>query len=275
LHGAGDSFKKGFNIELRQFPMTQARILEKTEGGICSLTLYRPERLNAICVPMARNIAGTFKRISRNKSIRVVVLRGAGRAFSAGGDLKDIRSHPKVSGKIYNDISRYIHQTILTIAAMPQVVIAAVPGPAYGAGFGLALACDLVVASADATLCPSFINLALAPNAATTHLLPRILGPKRAMEAFLTAHVFSAKEAERLGIINHAWPKKVFERNLENLIRNILSRSPRTIQRIKKLLRSSLVQDLSRQLELERKEIAASARNPEFTKEIDAFFHRK
>jgi 2-(1,2-epoxy-1,2-dihydrophenyl)acetyl-CoA isomerase len=216
-----------------------------------------------------------MRGISRKKSIRVVVLRGAGRAFSAGGDLKDIRSHPMQSGKIYDNISRYIHQAILTIRAMPQVVIAAVPGPAYGAGFGLALACDLVVATTEATLCPSFINLALAPNAATTHLLPRILGPKRAMEAFLTARVFSAKEAERLGIINHAWPKKVFERNLGNLIQNILTRSPRTIQRIKKLLRSTFTQSISQQLEIERGEIAASARNPEFTREVDAFFHRK
>lgn len=254
--------------------MTQPKILEKTKDGVCTLTLYRPERLNAICVPLARQISETLKRISEKKNIHVVILRGAGRAFCAGGDLKDIRTHPHLSGKIYNDISLYIHRTIQTIASMPQIVIAAVTGPAYGAGFGLALSCDLVVATVNATLCPSFINLALAPNAATSHLLPRILGPKRAMEAFVTAHVFSAREAADLGVINHAWSKKEFEKKLLNLTQDILRRSPKTIQRIKKLMRSSFAQDLSHQLEMERREISGSAAEAAFSKEVKRFFLR-
>jgi 2-(1,2-epoxy-1,2-dihydrophenyl)acetyl-CoA isomerase len=254
--------------------MTQPKILEKTKDGICTLTLSRPERLNAICVPLARHISETMKRIAEKKNIRVVILRGAGRAFCAGGDLKDIRTHPQRSGKIYSDISLYIHRTLQTIAAMPQVVIAAVTGPAYGAGFGLALGCDLVVATTDATLCPSFINLALAPNAATSYLMPRILGPKRAMEAFVTAHVFSAREAETLGVINHAWAKKEFERKLQALTQDILRRSPKTIQRIKKLMRSTFVQDLADQLAMERKEISAAAGEAAFSREVKQFFLR-
>ena len=254
--------------------MTQAKILEKTQNGVCTLTLSRPERLNAICVPLARQISATMKRIAANKNIRVVILRGAGRAFTAGGDLKDIRTHPQRSAKIYNDISLHIHRTLQTIRTMPQVVIAAVTGPAYGAGFGLALGCDLVVATRDSHLCPSFINLALAPNAATSFLLPRILGPKRAMEAFVTAHVFSAQEAEATGLINHAWSKREFEKKLRALTKDILSRSPKTIQRIKKLMATTFAQDLPHQLEMERKEISESAGEEAFNKAVKLFFLR-
>lgn len=255
--------------------MAEAMILEKIDGAVCTLILNRPERLNALSVDLAKHLAENLIHISGNERIRIVVLRGAGRAFSAGGDLKIIRDNPKTSHKIYDDISLNLNKIIQTVKAMPQIVLGAVKGPAYGAGFGLALACDLIIATPEAKLCPSFINLALAPNGATTHLLPRILGPKVAMEALLTAHVFTGVEAEQRGIVNHAWPKEIFEENLGLLIKKLLTHSPKTIQRIKKLLALSDIQDLTQQIEMERIEIAASALDEEFNREVEAFFAKK
>jgi 2-(1,2-epoxy-1,2-dihydrophenyl)acetyl-CoA isomerase len=255
--------------------MAEAIILEKIDGAVCTLTLHRPERLNALSVDLAKHLADDLARIAENDRIRIVVLRGAGRAFSAGGDLKIIRDNPKISHKIYDDISLNLNRIIRTIKVMPQIVVAAVKGPAYGAGFGLALACDLLTATADAKLCPSFMNLALAPNGATTHLLPRILGPKLAMEALLTARIFTGVEAAQWGIVNHAWPAETFEENLELLVKKLLTHSPKTIQRIKKLLALSDIQDLTQQIEMERTEIAASALDEEFNREVEAFFAKK
>jgi 2-(1,2-epoxy-1,2-dihydrophenyl)acetyl-CoA isomerase len=255
--------------------MAEAMILEKIDGAVCTLTLNRPDRLNALSVDLAKHLAEKLSLLAGDGRIRMVILRGAGRAFSAGGDLKIIRTHPQISHRIYDEISLHLNKIIQTIKGMPQVVLGAIQGPAYGAGFGLALACDLLAATPESTLCPSFINLALAPNGATSHLLPRILGPKRAMEALLTAHVFTGSEAERLGIVNYAWPAESFEEKLAQLIKKLLTRSPKTIQRIKKLMNLSASQDLTEQIEMERVEIAASALDEEFNREVEAFFEKK
>lgn len=255
--------------------MAEEMILEKIEGAVCTFTLNRPERLNALSVDLIKNLSERLGSMAQEDRIRVVVLRGTGRAFSAGGDLKIIRDHPDISHRIYDDISRYLNEVIQSIAAMPQVVVGVLQGPAYGAGCGLAMACDLLVATPEATLCPSFINLGLAPNGATTHLLPRILGPKLALEAFLTARVFSAGEAAAFGMVNQVWGREALEQNLKRFIENLLRRSPKTIARIKKLMALTDVQGLKEQIELERKEIAASALDEEFNREVEAFFARK
>ncbi|HCU24611.1 MAG TPA: hypothetical protein DF383_06315, partial [Deltaproteobacteria bacterium] len=159
------------------------------------------------------------------------------------------------SAEAFRKISSRLNRAILTIAKMPQIVISAIQGPAYAAGFGLAMACDLSVASHASRLSPSFVNIALAPNASSSYVLPRILGPKRALEAFLTARVFSASEARELGLINHVWPEDVFEEELALLVEDLCSRPTLTLARIKKLIRASLKNTLTQQIEMEKREI--------------------
>ncbi len=255
--------------------MKDQLILEANEGPCRILTLNRPKTHNAFNFALAEAIAPALSKAAKNKKVKVVVLRGAGEAFSAGGDIKLFRENLPTSAKAFRRISGALNRAIKTIAAMPPIVIAAVHGPAYAAGFGLALACDLTVASENSRFSPSFINIALSPNASTTFFLPRLIGAKRALEACLLGRVFSAAEAQELGLVNRVWSDADFGAELRRLVLDLSARPTRTLSRIKKVLRASLEQPLSRQLELERREIAASSESWDFKEGVKAFVEKR
>lgn len=255
--------------------MKDQMILEETQGHCRTLTLNRPEAKNAFNFELAAAIPAALTRAAKDRKLRVVILRGAGGAFSAGGDIKLFQKNLKTSAQAFRKISGHLNRAIQTIAAMPQLVIAAVQGPAYAAGFGLAMACDLAVASHLSRLSPSFVNIALAPNANSTYVLPRILGPKRALEAFLTGRVYGAPEAYQLGLINHVWPEESFEEELRRFVDDLVSRPTLTLARIKKLILASLKNSLAQQIEMEKREIAASSLSRDFTEGVNAFVEKR
>ncbi len=255
--------------------MKDQMILEETQGHCRTLTLNRPEAKNAFNFELAAAIPAALTRAAKDKNLRVIVLRGAGGAFSAGGDIKLFQKNLKTSDQAFRKISGHLNRAIQTIAAMPQLVISAVQGPAYAAGFGLALSCDLTVASHLARLSPSFVNIALAPNAGSTYFLPRIIGPKRALEAFLTGRVWAAPEAHALGLVNHVWPEESFEPELAAYVADLTSRPTRTLTRIKRVVAASLKNPLARQLELEKREIAASSLSRDFAEGVNAFVDKR
>jgi len=250
-------------------------ILEESKGPCRFLVLNRPEAKNAYNFELAAAIPMALAKAAKDPKTKVVVLRGAGDAFSAGGDIKLFHKNLKTSAQAFRKISDHLNRALKTIAAMRQIVIAAVRGPAYAAGFGLALGCDLTVASHLAKLSPSFVNIALAPNASSTYFLSRILGPKVALEAFLTGRVFSAPEAKDLGMVNHVWPEESFDAELENYLGGLCARPTATLSRIKKVLRASLENPFARQLELEKREIAASSTSEDFTEGVTAFVEKR
>ena len=255
--------------------MKDQLILEASEGPCRTLIMNRPASRNAFDFALAEAVPAALTRAAKDKKIKVVVLRGAGEAFSAGGDIKLFRENLKTSAQAFRRISSALNRAIQGIAAMPQIVIGAVRGPAYAAGFGLAIACDLTVASDKSRLSPSFVNIALSPNASTTFFLPRLIGPKRALEACLRGRVFGATQALELGLINEAWPEKEFESRLGELVQDLASRPSRTLARIKKVIRASLHQPLARQLELEKREIAASSESRDFQEGVKAFVEKR
>lgn len=268
--------KQGFNPKtLAEASMKEQVILEETRGFCRTLTLNRPEAKNAYDFELAAAISAALAKAAKDRKLKVVVVRGAGGAFSAGGDIKLFHQNLKTSDQAFRKISGHLNRAIRTIGAMPQIVIAAVQGPAYAAGFGLALACDLTVASHLAKLSPSFINIALAPNAASTFYLPRLIGPKRALEAFLTGRVFAAPEAHALGLVNHVWPEESFEEELSRYVQDLVARPTLSLTRIKRMLRASLENPLGRQIEMEKREIAASSLSKDFTEGVTAFIEKR
>ena len=255
--------------------MKDQLILESDEGPCRFLTLNRPESRNAFNFALAEALPPAISRAARDKKVKIVVLRGAGEAFSAGGDIKLFRENLPTSAKAFRRISGALNKAIATISTMPQIVVGAVRGPAYAAGFGLAIACDLTVASEDSRLSPSFINIALSPNASTTFYLPRLIGPKRALEACLRGRVYSAIEARDIGLINEAWSEKSFESELQRLIQDLSSRPSSSLARVKKVIRATYGRDLKQQLELEKKEIAASSESWDFKEGVKAFVEKR
>ena len=156
--------------------VTMANVLEHRSGSIVTLQMNRPDRLNALNVPLARELAAALNRAAKDDAIRVVVLTGAGRAFCAGGDLPFLReARRRNAPNELKDLLVAGREMILTIATMPKPVVAAINGAAAGGGMNLALACDIRIASETAVFAESFANLALYPDYGGTYFLPRLI----------------------------------------------------------------------------------------------------
>ena len=173
------------------------------DSGITTITLNRPEKLNALAGHMRRDLAEALEAAGSERSVHVVVITGAGRAFCAGGDVRAMAD--LIDEKDADEFSRLLgsaRRVITAIRQMTKPVIASIGGPASGAGFNLALACDLRIASSDATFSQSFVKVGLHPDWGGTYFLPRLVTPNKACELFFLGETIDAKEAQRLGIIN-------------------------------------------------------------------------
>ena len=171
--------------------------------GILTVTLNRPERLNAFIGHMRRDLAEALEHAGSDRNARVVIITGAGRAFCAGGDIAFMAE--LMQRRDAEEFSRILgagRRVILAIRQMTKPVIASVNGPASGAGCNLALACDLRIASNTATFSQSFAKVGLHPDWGGTYFLPRLVTPNKACEMFFLGETIDAAEAERLGILN-------------------------------------------------------------------------
>jgi enoyl-CoA hydratase/carnithine racemase len=178
--------------------------IEITEdSGITTITLNRPQKLNALAGHMRRDLAEALEAAGSDRSVHVVIITGAGRAFCAGGDVRAMGE--LIEQKDADEFSRLLGSARRVIAAIRQMtkpVIASINGPASGAGFNLALACDLRIAASDATFSQSFVKVGLHPDWGGTYFLPRLVSPNKACEMFFLGETIDAAEAHRLGIIN-------------------------------------------------------------------------
>jgi 2-(1,2-epoxy-1,2-dihydrophenyl)acetyl-CoA isomerase len=174
-----------------------------TADCIQTITLNRPDRLNAFVGHMRRDLAEALEHAGSDRSVRVVVITGAGRAFCAGGDIAFMAE--LMQRRNAEEFSRILgagRRVILTVRQMTKPVIAAINGPASGAGCNLALACDLRIASTNATFSQSFAKVGLHPDWGGTYFLPRLVTPNKACEMFFLGESIDAEEAMRLGIVN-------------------------------------------------------------------------
>ena len=172
-------------------------------AGITTITLNRPERLNAFIGHMRRDLAEALEHAGSDRNVRVVIITGAGRSFCAGGDVAFMAE--LMQRRDAEEFSRILgagRRVILAIRQMTKPVIAAINGPASGAGCNLALACDLRIASSTATFSQSFAKVGLHPDWGGTYFLPRLVTPNKACEMFFLGETIDAAEAARLGIVN-------------------------------------------------------------------------
>ena len=188
-------------------------ILTHVAGGIASITLNRPEKLNAFAGDMREQLAAALGAVASRHDVRVLVLTGAGRAFCAGGDVKHMvalkeREESFDALRALLDAGR---EVVTRLAALPFPTVAAVNGPAAGAGMNLALACDLRVASDEATFGETFARIGLHPDWGGSYFLPRLTGTSRALELCWLADSIDAGEALRIGLVNQVWPMAEFE----------------------------------------------------------------
>lgn len=184
--------------------MTHRTLEIRRQDAIATLVLNRPERLNALNLELGQELATALKKAADESAVRVVVLTGAGRGFCAGGDLHEFQQL-REQGKVValRSLVEVGKEIVLTIRRMAKPVVAAVNGPAAGAGANLALACDFRLASDQASFTQSFVRVGLHPDFGGTYFLPQLVGPARAAEMIYLGETIDARTAERLGVVNH------------------------------------------------------------------------
>ncbi len=247
----------------------------QVQDAVAEIRLNRPELLNPFNIELATQLGIALQKVADDKKIRAVLIRGEGKAFSAGGDLKMFHSLLPRADKGFQKISSLLGQAILLIRKMSKPVIAGVQGSAFAAGFGLTLACDLILAAESAKLSASFINMALTPNGSSTIYLPRLVGFHRANEMFFTGKVLSAQEALEWGIVNKVVKDEDFDKALLDCAQDLAKRPTRSIAQMKMLMNKSLGLSIPNQLKLEKETIAWSATTKDFAEGVTAFVKKR
>ncbi|MFZ9888441.1 MAG: enoyl-CoA hydratase/isomerase family protein [Myxococcota bacterium] len=180
--------------------------VDGTRTGVAVLTLQRQERMNALTVSMGAAFEVAIGSLAMEPDLRAVVLTGAGKAFSAGGDLDFLEERAAASPQHNSEEMRAFYRRYLSVRQLPVPVLAAVQGPAIGAGLCLALACDVRIAATKAKLGFTFVSLGLHPGMGATFFLPALVGPQAASRLLLTGDVIDGEEAARLGLVSEAVP---------------------------------------------------------------------
>src|SRR5271154_919572 len=229
-------------------------LIYSRQGSITTLSLNRPDRLNALNNELSTALNSALNEIANDHTTHVVVLTGAGRAFCAGGDLGAIGK-----GRENNDATelgpllRSGMQAVLKIRTMPQPVIAAVNGPAAGAGMNLALAADIRIAVEEAVFGQNFAKVGLFPDYGGTFFLPQLVGPGIAAELFYTGEMITAQEALNVGILNHVYPNDRFPSEVQSLAAKIATGPQMAIRAVKQAIfardKEALTDALEREVE--------------------------
>jgi len=212
-------------------------VLEERSGAVVTLRLNRPEKLNALNPQMCRELVHALLRAADDRTVRTVVLTGAGRGFCAGGDINYIHdARMRGSVRDFQALLEPGKEAVLAIATMPKLVIAAVNGPAAGGGMSLALACDVRIASDQAMFKQAFAQLGLYPDLGATFFLSRIVGLSRASEMFYTSERLSAEEARRIGIVYSVFPHAQFEAEVQRFAAQMAEAPPLAYRDVKRTM---------------------------------------
>lgn len=243
-------------------------IYEKT-GGVARLRFNRPEVLNAIDLDTAHAFAAACREIAADPEIRAVVLSGEGKAFVAGGDLKQLRAGAA------GDLIVPMHEAIQLLTSLQAPVIGSVHGAVSGAGVSLALACDLVLAAEGTRFNLAYVNVGASCDVGASWHLPRLVGMHKAMEIAMLSETFDAAEACRLGIVNRVVPAADLAAETERMVQRLANGPTVALGRLKQLIRSSLTNTLPAQLDAEEAGFKACSLTEDFAESIDAFFAKR
>ena len=250
-------------------------VLYEKDNGVASIALNRPEKLNAFDGTMHDELYRALDSVAEDEEIRCVVLRGEGRGFSAGADLtqivKEADGDPDLGEYLRATYSRLVKRMV----RMEKPIIAAMHGPVYGAGVGLALACDLRIAAENTKFSVAFIKIGLIPDAGVTFLLPRVVGLGRAMEMSMLGDAVEAEEAYRIGLVNKVVADEVLPEEARNLAERLARMPTAALGRIKDSLYSSFETDLETALETEAEGQTFCGFTQDHKEGVTAFFEKR
>jgi 2-(1,2-epoxy-1,2-dihydrophenyl)acetyl-CoA isomerase len=241
------------------------------DGAVLTITLNRPDVLNAFNTDMHRALAAALKE-ARDGGIRAVLLTGAGRGFCVGQDLTEFR---EATGDIAERLRGTYHPNVRAIRALEKPVIAAVNGVAAGAGVSLACACDLRIAADSAAFIPAFINIGLIPDSGGSHFVTRILGPARAFEWFASGKKLTAAEAHAWGLVSEVVEADGLATRAAELAGQLAELPTRGIGMTKRLIDHAVEASFEQQLEHEAQLQAAATQTNDFKEGVAAFLEKR
>lgn len=253
--------------------MTAPPVTYESDEAIATITLNRPDVLNALDDALIGALREALGRAAADEAVRVLLLTGAGRGFCTGADLASVQPHPSLDlGELLRE--RY-HPVILAMRSMPKAVICAVNGPAAGAGMSIALAADIVLAARSASFVQAFARIGLVPDAGSTWFLPRCAGEARARAMALLAEPIDAEAAERFGLVWRVFDDEQLMPQARLLAVRLAGQPPRAIALIKRALEQGPAHALPAQLELEARLQAEAGRTEDFAEGVAAFLQRR
>jgi 2-(1,2-epoxy-1,2-dihydrophenyl)acetyl-CoA isomerase len=241
----------------------------RREGGTLHLVLDRPERRNALSPQMRQGLIDQMAVAAADLSVRAVVLRGAGGTFCSGGDVTTQGGGRTALDSI--DRLLFGRRVVEAVVNLAKPVVAVVEGHAVGAGLGLALSCDLVVARDDARFSAIFARRGLVPDMGTTYFLARQVGLHRAKELVMTARMFGAEEAYRLGLLARCWPAETFEEEVADFVAWVTAGPTAAWGTAKRALNRTFESDLSTMLEMETLGQAVATQTRDHQDAVTAF----
>src|SRR5580765_8432724 len=201
--------------------MGYENVIYQVKDGVATITLNRPDAYNALNLTLARDLFHATLEADEDRAVRCILITGAGKAFCAGGDVKDFADNPQRIGILIKELTTYLHGTVSRLARAQKPVNMAVNGVAAGGGMSFALSGDLVVAAESAKFTMAYSKIGASPDGSSSYFLPRMIGLRRAMELYFTNRVLTAKEAVEWGMVTRAVPDADFKGAVDALAREL------------------------------------------------------
>jgi 2-(1,2-epoxy-1,2-dihydrophenyl)acetyl-CoA isomerase len=250
----------------------------KTEDGLATITLSRPDRLNAFDDRMIASLAIAVNGLANDDAVRAILFTGSGRAFCAGLDLRfasDAARSAVPASELVRRVVPHLHAIVSDLRRAPKPVVCAVNGVAAGAGVGLALAGDVVIASRSASFVLSYTRLGLAPDGSTSYFVTRLVGEKRALDLFLSTDPVDGDEAHRIGLVSRVTDPERLDADALLLAKKLAAGPTRAFAQAKSLVLHATREGLETQMENERHAIQATFASADFREGLAAFLEKR
>jgi 2-(1,2-epoxy-1,2-dihydrophenyl)acetyl-CoA isomerase len=248
-------------------------IIFSINNYVANIVMNREKSLNALNDNLVKELIKAFE-LCQEENIKVVTIKGVGKSFSSGGDIKlmaSIEENPKLLSELMDDLNRLV----IIIRNLEKPVIAGINGFTFGAGLGLSLACDFRIASRSSTFSCAFVNIGLVPDTGTSFFLTKLLGYAKATELIMLGETFDSNQALKMGLVNKVVSDENLDNALQNMANKLLNKPISSISRIKKIINKAIISDLSDQLYLEAFYQKECSKTDNFKLAIKSFLEKK
>ncbi len=250
-------------------------VLYAVRSGVASITFNRPQVLNALDSGMMVRLRETCEQVARDTTVRVILLRGAGPAFMAGGDVAMFHANLPQLPQIVVELAGQLHRAVLALRGAPKPVVASVHGAIAGAGVSLAVAADLVIAAEDARFALAYSRIGTSPDGGATWFLPRLVGYQKALELMLLSEPVDATAMQALGVVNRVVPAAALEQETQRVVERLATGPTRAYAETKRLANEAFGKSLAAHLDEEAQAFARCAATRDFAEGVTAFVEKR